>query len=372
MVFSPTNKEEADRGRDYSSRYRSGQARVPGVRYGRFWGGGVAASGEGAAVDGVDVSVEALPGGHGGELRRAPLGGEAERSGSRRADDESSVCASVREVEQERLPRRGGDLRGGVTSDDAFRALQDEGASGASAGASEPGGDGGSAHAVGEPVAGLSGGVRDRVAAGAVGGDAGGARDRIGPGAGPAGRVSGFTVHAAQGSDAGRRAGGGPDLDACAGVEGESSVRASAVDTGHRSDGVDGAGGVGGQRLGLQQRSSDVGVSRSGASSVLDRRSHEAAGDRQARRPIHAGSVDPRCAGGAAHGPQGRADSSEGVGFGRQAAPGVRGNCKSPTCGSRKLHTSRCVGGRRPFHAGGFANSHGARCGCTDGRRGCC
>ena len=35
-----------------------------------------------------------------------------------------------------------------------------------------------------------------------------------------------------------------------------------------------------------------------------------------------AGSADPRCTGGAAHGPQGRADPSQGVGIGRQAAPG--------------------------------------------------
>ena len=42
----------------------------------------------------------------------------------------------------------------------------------------------------------------------------------------------------------------------------------------------------------------------------------------EAGRPVHAGSADPRCSGGAAHGPQGRADPSQGVGIGRQASPG--------------------------------------------------
>ena len=143
------------------------------------------------------------------------------------ADDESSVCAPLREVEQERLQRRGGDLRGGVSSDDAFRAVQDEGASGVAAGASEPRGDGGSRT---RPVARLSGRY-GRAASGSVGGDAGGARDRFGPGAGPAGLGR---VH--------------PDAGTWARLEREKENPLCERLRSTRGDGVDGAGGVGGQR----------------------------------------------------------------------------------------------------------------------------
>ena len=56
----------------------------------------------------------------------------------------------------------------------------------------------------------------------------------------------------------------------------------------------------------------------------------------------------------------------------QEAVQPVGGNCKSPTCGNRKLHTLQSVGGGPPFQAVGIANDHGAAHRCMDGRRGCC
>src|SRR5712692_8614630 len=65
--------------------------------------------------------------GDGGRCGVALSGPSPARAGARGTTDSGAVCATVREVEQERLLRCGSDCRGGGAREHAFRAIKTEG-----------------------------------------------------------------------------------------------------------------------------------------------------------------------------------------------------------------------------------------------------
>jgi hypothetical protein len=135
----------------------------------------------------------AVCGGDGG-LRRCPsLGSDVAAAGARGTPDAGAIREALRQAQQDRRPRRGGDLRGDEPADDALREREERGCPGGVGDAPHAGAAGAPAHHGGECVASDAGGVRDRGGARQCGSahadGAGGLAGVPAPGAGASGVV---------------------------------------------------------------------------------------------------------------------------------------------------------------------------------------
>jgi hypothetical protein len=111
------HRERHHERRRHDSRDRHRQDHLPPDRLRRPWRHRAPAEGVQGAAGAPLRGPSTLPGRHGGLLRRPPRRPAAGRARARGAADPGPVREALRQVEQERLPRRGGDRRGGPAAD---------------------------------------------------------------------------------------------------------------------------------------------------------------------------------------------------------------------------------------------------------------
>ena len=121
-------EEEASNGRSYHHRHRSGEAEFSASWFPCRWVGCVPQEAEPGESVGLAGVAAALRGGDGGLCECALLGPRDRQAGSRGEAGSAGLREAVRQAAEERRVGRGGDLRGGLASDDALCSGEDRGA----------------------------------------------------------------------------------------------------------------------------------------------------------------------------------------------------------------------------------------------------